>query len=137
MVSPRPVRSRKRATPTLRGHLAGVAIMTALLVPLGGSEAAGVPADATSPNTAQTAGTIDERPTIVIQSITFVGNQAIGSRTLKRQMTGNMERNVWSRLFGRPSAYQPARFHEDKEKLEAYYRDRGYIAARVGEVELK
>jgi beta-lactamase regulating signal transducer with metallopeptidase domain len=110
--------ARNRATPTLRSHLAGVALMTALLVPLAGAEAAGVPAD-------------------MIQSITFVGNQAIGSRTLKRQMTGNKERSVWARLFGGPTAYQAARFHDDKEKLEAYYRDHGYITARVGEPELK
>jgi len=126
-----------RATPTLRSHLAGVAIMTALLVPLAGSEAAGVPADATSPTILQPTGKVDERPTIVIQSITFVGNQAIGSRTLKRQMTGNKERSVWTRLFGGPSAYQPATFQDDKEKLEAYYRDQGYITARVGEAEVK
>jgi beta-lactamase regulating signal transducer with metallopeptidase domain len=129
--------ARKRATPTLRSHLAGVAIMTALLVPLAGAEAAGVPADANSPKIVHLTDKIDERPTIMIQSITFVGNQAIGSRTLKRQMTGNKERSVWTRLFGGPSAYQAAKFHDDKEKLEAYYRDQGYITARVGEAELK
>jgi outer membrane protein insertion porin family len=72
----------------------------------------------------------------VIESITFVGNQAIGSRTLKRLMTDHKERSVWTRLFGRPSAYA-ANFHDDTEGLEAYYRDQGYIKAHVGEAELK
>jgi beta-lactamase regulating signal transducer with metallopeptidase domain len=129
--------ARNRATPTLRGHLAGVAIMTALLVPLAGAEVAGIPADANSPKIVQPTDKIDERPTTMIQSITFVGNQAIGSRTLKRQMTGNKERSVWTRLFGGSSAYQAAAFHDDKDKLEAYYRDHGYITVRVGEPELK
>jgi outer membrane protein insertion porin family len=129
--------ARNRATPTLRGHLAGVAIMTALLIPLAGAEAAGIPADANSPKIVQPTDKIDERPTTMIQSITFVGNQAIGSRTLKRQMTGNKERSVWTRLFGGSSAYQAAAFHDDKDKLEAYYRDHGYITVRVGEPELK
>ena len=130
--------ARNRATPTLRSRLAGVAIMTALVVPLAGAEAAGVPADADSLDRSWTpTDTIDERPSIMIQSITFVGNQAIGSSTLKRQMTGNKERSVWTRLFAGPGAYQEARIHEDKEKIEAYYREQGYITARVGEAELK
>jgi beta-lactamase regulating signal transducer with metallopeptidase domain len=129
--------ARNRTTPKLRSHLAGVAIMTALLVPLAGAETAGVPADADSPKTVRPMDKIDEGPTIMIQSITFVGNQAIGSGTLKRQMTGNRERSVWTRLFGGPRPYQEAKFHEDKEKIEAYYRDQGYITARVGKAELK
>ena len=129
--------SRNRATPTLRSHLVGVAIMTALLVPLAAAEAGGVPTAANSPTIGHQTDQIDERPTILIQSITFVGNQAIGSGTLKRQMTGNHERSVWKRLFGQPSAYQEATFHGDKEQIEAYYRDQGYATAHVGEAELK
>jgi beta-lactamase regulating signal transducer with metallopeptidase domain len=128
--------ARNRAAPALRSHLAGIAIMTALLVPLAGAETAVVPADADSPKLAHQTDKIDEAPTILIQSITFVGNRAVGSGTLKRQMTGNKERRIWTRLFAGRSTYQEARFHEDKEKIEAYYRDHGYITARVGAAEL-
>jgi len=128
--------ARNRATPTLRGRLAGVAIMTALVVPLAGAGTAGVPAAADASQIGSPAK-IDERPSIMIQSITFVGNQAIGSGTLRRQMTGNKERSVWTRLFARPSVYQEAKFQEDKDKIEAYYREHGYVTARVGAAELK
>src|SRR4029077_14403270 len=47
------------------------------------------------------------------------------------------ERSVWTRLFAGPSAYQEARIDEDRGKIEAYYRDQGYIKARVGDAELK
>jgi outer membrane protein insertion porin family len=113
--------------------------MAALLVPLAGAEAAVVPAGADSPTRVHPTYPIDEGPTIMIQSIEFVGNQAIGSGTLRRQMNGNKARSILTRMFaGRStSTYQEARFHKDAERIEAYYRDHGYITARVGAPELK
>jgi beta-lactamase regulating signal transducer with metallopeptidase domain len=129
--------ARNRATPTRRSHLAGIAIMTALLVPLAGAEAAAVPTDTDNPKIVHLTNRIDEGPTIMIRSIAFVGNQAIGSGTLKRQMTGNKERSIWTRLFAGRSAYHEAKLDEDKDRIEAYYRDHGYITARVGTPEVK
>jgi beta-lactamase regulating signal transducer with metallopeptidase domain len=128
--------ARNRATPALRSHLAGLAIMTALLVPIAAAEAAG-PADPDSPTLVRPTDTTDGGPAIMIQSITFVGNQAIDSGTLKRRLTRNRERSIWTRLFAGPSAYQEAGFREDKERIEEYYRDHGYLTVRVGAPELK
>jgi outer membrane protein insertion porin family len=80
---------------------------------------------------------IDEGPKIKIQSIEFVGNKVIGSGTLKRQMKGNKERIIWARMFAGRSTYQENKFDEDAEKIVEYYRDRGYMTARVGAPELK
>jgi outer membrane protein insertion porin family len=79
---------------------------------------------------------IDEGPKIKIQSIEFVGNKVISSGTLKRQMKGNKERIIWARMFAGRSTYQENKFDEDAEKIVEYYRDRGYMTARVGAPEL-
>ena len=79
---------------------------------------------------------IDEGPKIKIQAVEFTGNQAISGGTLKRQMTGNKERSIWVRMFAGRSTYQEAKFDEDAEKIVEYYKDHGYITARVGTPEL-
>jgi outer membrane protein insertion porin family len=79
---------------------------------------------------------IDEGPKIKIQSIEFTGNKVVSSGTLKRQMKGNKERIIWARMFAGRSTYQENKFDEDAEKIVEYYRDRGYMTARVGAPEL-
>src|SRR2546428_6093179 len=74
---------------------------------------------------------IDEGPKVKIRRITFLGNKAIGSGTLKRQMKENKEQWFLSFISGR-GTYQEAKFDEDAEKVVEYYRDRGYIKANVG-----
>ncbi len=128
--------ARNRSTPTLRSRLAGVAIMAALLLPLAGAEATVAQPSADSPTLVQLTGAIDEAPTIMIQSIEFVGNQGISSGTLKQQMKSNKERSIWRRMFGGRSPYQAAKFSEDADQIMGYYRDHGYITARVGTPEL-
>jgi outer membrane protein insertion porin family len=80
---------------------------------------------------------IDEGPKIKIRSIDFVGNQAVSDGKLRRQMKENKQRMIWVRMFAGRSTYQEAKFDEDAEKVTAYYRDRGYVTARVGQPELK
>ena len=80
---------------------------------------------------------IDEGPKIKINSIQFLGNQAISSGKLKRQMKDNKERIIWVRMFAGRSTYQEAKFDDDAEKVIEYYKDRGYITVRVGAPELK
>jgi outer membrane protein assembly factor BamA len=129
--------ARNRATPALRSRLAGIAIMAALVVPLAGAEATVVRAGADSPMLVPLTGANDEGLTILIQSIDFVGNQGISSGALKRQMQNNKEESTWRRLFGgRGRPYQAAKFSEDADQIVGYYRDHGYITARVGTPEL-
>jgi outer membrane protein insertion porin family len=79
---------------------------------------------------------IDEGPKVKIRTITFLGNKAIGSGTLKRQMKENKEQWFLSFISGR-GTYQEIKFDEDAEKVLAYYRDHGYFKANVGVPELK
>jgi len=79
---------------------------------------------------------MDEGPKVKIRSLQFVGNKAIGSRALKRQMKDNKAQWFLSFISGR-GVYQEAKFEDDAQKVVDYYRDRGYIAARVGEPEIK
>ncbi len=79
---------------------------------------------------------IDEGPKVRIRDIEFVGNKAVSTRALKRQMKNNKEQWFLSFITSR-GTYQEAKFEEDAEKVVEYYRDKGYIAARVGQPELK
>ena len=79
---------------------------------------------------------VEEGPKIKIRNIDFVGNQDVPDSKLRRQMKENKQRMIWVRMFAGRSTYQEAKFDEDAEKVLAYYRDRGYITARVGQPEL-
>src|SRR5207237_2138515 len=73
----------------------------------------------------------DEGPKVKIRKITFVGNKAAGSGTLKRQMKENKEQWFLSFISGR-GTYQETKFDDDAEKVVEYYRDHGYFKANVG-----
>lgn len=88
------------------------------------------------PKLVQLTFVIDEGPKVQIRQIDFVGNRAVSDWTLRRQMKENKSRNLLSIVTGK-GAYQEAKFEDDADKVISYYRDRGYIAVRVGEPELK
>lgn len=79
---------------------------------------------------------VDEGPKVKIKGINFVGIKAMSSRALKRQMKNNKQRWFLSFITSR-GTYQKAKYEEDAERITAYYRDHGYVAARVGEPEMK
>ena len=79
---------------------------------------------------------MDEGPKVKIRRLEFVGNKAVSSRALKRQMKENKQQWLFSFISGR-GTYQETKFEDDAEKVVEYYRDRGYIGARVGEPEIK
>ena len=78
---------------------------------------------------------MSEGPKVQIKKIDFVGNQVMSDRSLKRKMKGTKERWWLSFISGR-GTYQPAKFEEDAELIEAHYRDKGYIFAQVGQPEV-
>jgi len=80
--------------------------------------------------------TVDEGPKVKIRDIEFVGNQAVSDRALGRRMKENKAKGFFSFITG-GGTYKEDKFEEDAEKVVEYYRDRGYIAARVGNPELK
>lgn len=90
---------------------------------------------------------MDEGPKVKIRKLEFVGNKAIGSGALKRQLKDNSERGAFEdfvhfpmyfmSLIGDKGTYQETKFDDDAEKVVAYYRDHGYLRANVGVPELK
>ena len=80
--------------------------------------------------------TIKDGPRVLIKDIEFIGNEAIGDGALKRRMKENKERTIINR-FRSKGVYQQAKFEEDAENVRALYREEGYIAARVGQPEIK
>src|SRR4029453_9604710 len=79
---------------------------------------------------------VDEGPKVKVREIDFIGNQAIGDGRLKRKMKTTKEHWFLSFITGR-GTYQEAKFEEDAEKVEGYYREKGYIQARLGTPEIK
>jgi outer membrane protein insertion porin family len=79
---------------------------------------------------------ITEGPKVKIRVLDFVGNSAVKDRRLARQMKENKGGGMFSFILGN-GTYKADKFEEDADKVVAYYRDRGYIEARVGQPELK
>jgi outer membrane protein insertion porin family len=78
----------------------------------------------------------DEGPKVKVRDIEFVGNNDIGDGTLKRRMKETKEHWFLSWITGR-GTYQEVKFEEDAEKVEEFYREKGYIQARVGTPEIR
>jgi outer membrane protein insertion porin family len=79
---------------------------------------------------------IDEGPKVRIRDVEFVGNQAISDGKLEGKMKENKAKGFFSFITG-GGTYKEDKFAEDAEKVTEYYRERGYIAARIGNPELK
>ncbi len=79
---------------------------------------------------------IDEGPKIKIRNVDFIGNKSVASATLRRQIKENKQRVWYIKMFTGHATYQEMKFDEDADKVVEYYRDNGYITARVGQPEL-
>jgi outer membrane protein insertion porin family len=79
---------------------------------------------------------VDEGPKVRIKQVTFVGNKAVSSGKLRKQMKSNKQEWLFSFVTSR-GTFQRDKYEEDADRVVGYYRDLGYIAARIGEPELK
>jgi outer membrane protein insertion porin family len=79
---------------------------------------------------------ITEGPKVKIRDVEFVGNSKVSDRALNRKMKENKGRG-WLSFFTGGGTYKEAKFEEDADNVISYYRDKGYITARVGQPELK
>jgi outer membrane protein insertion porin family len=79
---------------------------------------------------------ITEGPKVKIRSVDFVGNSKVKDGKLERQMKDNKTHGMFTFILG-TGAYKADKYEEDADKVVSYYRDRGYIEARVGQPELK
>ncbi len=78
----------------------------------------------------------NQGPKVRVRSIDFIGNHAISDRKLRHKMKDTKTQWFLSWITGR-GTFQEAKFEEDAEKVEAYYREKGYIQARIGHPEIK
>jgi outer membrane protein insertion porin family len=88
---------------------------------------------------------MDEGPRVEIRSIDFVGNKAFADSTLKGQLKDTKENggfhdfaHLWTWISSAMGdrTYKEAKFDEDAEKLQSFYRENGYIKANIGVPEL-
>ena len=76
--------------------------------------------------------TIEEGTQGVLRNVEFVGNSAFPSARLKEQMT-QKERSIFT-FFGKGGATDAETLAEDVRAIEDFYRDNGYLNARVTNV---
>ena len=80
--------------------------------------------------------TISEGPKLRIRNIDFVGNQAFGDGTLARKMKENKAKKGIISIF-RGATYKEDKYEADAEMVAGYYREKGYVRARIGNPEVK
>ena len=88
------------------------------------------------PKLAKVTFEINEGPKVKVRDIEFLGNDKISDGRLKRKMKETKEHWFLSWITGR-GTYQAEKFEEDADKVQEYYRERGYIQARIGTPEIK
>jgi outer membrane protein insertion porin family len=75
-------------------------------------------------------------PRTVLRDVQFLGNRAVPDAPLRAAMKGTRSENLLSFATG-AGRYNDTAFADDAQAVEEYYRDRGYINARVGQPELR
>jgi outer membrane protein insertion porin family len=80
---------------------------------------------------------IQEGPRYKVRKIDFIGNSAMSDGDLKSKMKDTKEQ-LWylSWITGR-GTYNEEKYAEDSEKLVGFYRDNGYLRARVDNPEIR
>ncbi len=79
---------------------------------------------------------IQEGPKVKVRALNFVGNTAVSDGALGRQMKSTKAHGWLSWITGK-GTFQESKFEEDADKVIEYYRNKGYIQARVGRPEMK
>ena len=79
---------------------------------------------------------LSEGPKVRIHSVSFAGNTAIADRSLARRLKNNRPAWFLSWLTGR-GTYQATKLEEDADRLTEFYRNHGYVSARVGQPVIK
>lgn len=72
---------------------------------------------------------VEEGETTKIRKLEFTGNERYSDSRLLRQI--NLNDGNWVSWFTRNDVFSWEKFHQDKERLEQFYRSRGYFDFRV------
>jgi outer membrane protein insertion porin family len=79
---------------------------------------------------------VKEGPKVRIKKIDFEGNTALSDSELAGEMKHNRAAH-WLSFVTNRGTYQEAAFEEDADRIMSHYRNKGYIAARIGQPEIK
>src|SRR4030095_14357309 len=88
------------------------------------------------PKTVHVTFNISEGPKVKIRELEFIGHQKISDHALSRRMKENKGPGMFSFILPK-GTFKEDKFGEDADKIVEYYRDNGYIAAQVGQPDLK
>jgi outer membrane protein insertion porin family len=80
---------------------------------------------------------ITEGPKVRIRSVDFQGNSAIQDASLAKKMKENKGPNKWLAMFSKGGTFKEGKFEEDADKVQEYYRERGYVKAQIGQPQLR
>ena len=89
------------------------------------------------PKLAQVRFIISEGPRVAIRDVEFVGNTAFTDDQLARTLKVNRPRGLLALVTGRGMFDEQKFEDDDAQALLAYYRNRGYIEARIGAPSLR
>lgn len=90
----------------------------------------------TGPKLVKVVFDVKEGPKVKVRTLNFEGNTAVSDGTLARQMKSTKAHGFLSFITGK-GTYQESKFDEDSDKIVEYYRNKGYIEAKVGRPEIK
>ncbi len=79
---------------------------------------------------------VNEGPQGPIREVDFVGNKAMDDGDLRKRLKENKSKG-WLSFIKGGGTYKEDKFEEDADAVVGFYRDRGFITARVGQPELK
>ena len=79
---------------------------------------------------------VTEGPKVKIRDVEFIGNEEVSDGKLQGKLKENKGKGFFGFITG-GGTYKEDKFADDAQAVEEYYRDEGYIMARVGQPELK
>ena len=88
------------------------------------------------PKTVHVSFHVTEGPRVRIRNVEFLGNEKVSDGALAGRLKENRPRRFPGFLRG-GGIYREDKFAEDADRIVEYYRDRGYIAAQVGQPDLQ
>ncbi len=79
---------------------------------------------------------VTEGPKVKIRKVEFVGNSAVSDGALRKRMKTNKGKQWWSFISGK-GTFKADKYEEDAERVGQYYRNQGFVQARIGAPEMK
>ena len=80
---------------------------------------------------------ITEGPKVRIRMVDFMGNSAIEDGPLASKMKENKGPNKWLLFLSKGGTFKEGKFEEDADKVQEFYRERGYVRAQIGQPQLR